>query len=246
VVLLLLWLEEKKMKINQKGFSVVEILIVIVVVGLLGVAGWFVYGHQKSTKQSSTTQAKSATSSSKETSTSVDRYAGWKTYKSSVEGFSFRYPADWELSNTLDARDTSTKESAALKASNNFTLSFDVYSPSDVAREFVCANCVFNGATKLETPNYGKSLYLVVDSNVVNNQPFQTLSISEYGKRDEQALKGWPYYTSKTNPGYVVRWSGSYSRPGEAGEELLYSTYDDFIGKPEVKTAKQILESLAY
>lgn len=36
------------MKTNQKGFSVVEILIVIVAVGLLGAVGWLVYDRQKS------------------------------------------------------------------------------------------------------------------------------------------------------------------------------------------------------
>lgn len=36
------------MKSNQKGFSVVEILIVIVVVGLFGAVGWLVYDRQKS------------------------------------------------------------------------------------------------------------------------------------------------------------------------------------------------------
>lgn len=36
------------MKYNQKRFSVVEILIIIVMIGLLGVAGWFVYDHQSS------------------------------------------------------------------------------------------------------------------------------------------------------------------------------------------------------
>lgn len=36
------------MKANQKGFSVVEILVVVVVVGLLGAAGWLVYDRQKS------------------------------------------------------------------------------------------------------------------------------------------------------------------------------------------------------
>jgi prepilin-type N-terminal cleavage/methylation domain-containing protein len=35
------------MKSNQKGFSVVEILIVIVVVGLLSAVGWLVYDRQK-------------------------------------------------------------------------------------------------------------------------------------------------------------------------------------------------------
>lgn len=36
------------MKANQKGFSVVEILIVIVIVGLLGAVGWLAYDRQKS------------------------------------------------------------------------------------------------------------------------------------------------------------------------------------------------------
>lgn len=36
------------MKNNQKGFSVVEIFIVIVVIGLIGAVGWLVYSRQKS------------------------------------------------------------------------------------------------------------------------------------------------------------------------------------------------------
>jgi prepilin-type N-terminal cleavage/methylation domain-containing protein len=46
------------MKVNQKGFSVVEILVVIVVVGLLGAVGWLVHDRQKSktdNRQASTT-----------------------------------------------------------------------------------------------------------------------------------------------------------------------------------------------
>jgi type II secretory pathway pseudopilin PulG len=35
------------MKFNQKGFSVVEILILIVIVGLLGAVGWLVFDRQK-------------------------------------------------------------------------------------------------------------------------------------------------------------------------------------------------------
>ncbi len=45
--------KEDTMKTNQKGFSVVEILIIIVVVGLLGTLGWLVYDSIKS-KTSST------------------------------------------------------------------------------------------------------------------------------------------------------------------------------------------------
>ena len=48
------------MKINQKGFSVVEILVVVVVVGLLGAVGWLVYDRQKSNTDSKNTAAQTS------------------------------------------------------------------------------------------------------------------------------------------------------------------------------------------
>lgn len=46
------------MKVNQKGFSAVEILVTVVVVGLLGAVGWLVYDRQKSnTSETSNTLA---------------------------------------------------------------------------------------------------------------------------------------------------------------------------------------------
>jgi prepilin-type N-terminal cleavage/methylation domain-containing protein len=44
------------MKSNQKGFSVVEILIVIVVVGLLGAVGWLLYDRQQSKSSNASNQ----------------------------------------------------------------------------------------------------------------------------------------------------------------------------------------------
>jgi prepilin-type N-terminal cleavage/methylation domain-containing protein len=54
------------MKVDQKGFSVVEILIVLVIVGFLGAVGWLVYkDHHKDLKSSvSSTQNTTTTSSS--------------------------------------------------------------------------------------------------------------------------------------------------------------------------------------
>jgi Tfp pilus assembly protein PilV len=42
------------MKANQKGFSVVETLLVIVVVGLFGAVGWLVYDRQKNKESAKT------------------------------------------------------------------------------------------------------------------------------------------------------------------------------------------------
>lgn len=55
------------MKANEKGFSVVEILIVVVVVGLLGAVGWLVYDRQKNKTDNSTTTQTSQQEKKQET-----------------------------------------------------------------------------------------------------------------------------------------------------------------------------------
>lgn len=93
------------MKANQKGFSVVEMLIVIVVIGLLGTVGWLVYDRQSSKtnkEQTVNTQTQSETSnkdtSKKEEVKPADESANWKEEKNVDFGFSYKYPSDngWE------------------------------------------------------------------------------------------------------------------------------------------------------
>ncbi len=57
----------KLTKRNQKGFSVVEILIVIVVIGLLGAVGWLVYDRQKSKDNSTQPTAQQENQAKKST-----------------------------------------------------------------------------------------------------------------------------------------------------------------------------------
>ena len=86
------------MKINQKGFSVVEILIVIVVVGLLGAVGWLVYDRQKD-KPSDNTAATSTTktSATPQTSETVDPYKDWQSYCDTRAKSCLKYPQGWNL-----------------------------------------------------------------------------------------------------------------------------------------------------
>lgn len=55
------------MKAHQKGFSVVELLVVVVVVGLLGAVGWLVYDRQKSKTDNNTTTQTSQEEKKQET-----------------------------------------------------------------------------------------------------------------------------------------------------------------------------------
>lgn len=83
------------MKINQKGFSVVEILVIIVVVGLLGAVGWLVYDRQKSKNneqpvtQSSSPQQKIEETSKQEAKT-ADPNKGYLVVKE--WGLRFKLP----------------------------------------------------------------------------------------------------------------------------------------------------------
>jgi Tfp pilus assembly protein PilV len=87
-------------KTNQSGFSIVEALLILVVVGILGFTGWYVY-HTKQTsdKDYSATNSTVPTYKKTNTSSAANAYAGWKTYSSSNGlGLSFKYPATWTVS----------------------------------------------------------------------------------------------------------------------------------------------------
>lgn len=88
------------MKANQKGFSVVEILIVIVVVGLLGAVGWLVYDRQKnkSDDKATTTQTSEQKQEApkEEAKTASKCDTSLKELKSVKIGISFCYPETWK------------------------------------------------------------------------------------------------------------------------------------------------------
>jgi prepilin-type N-terminal cleavage/methylation domain-containing protein len=89
------------MKSNQKGFSVIEILLVIVVVGLIGTVGWLVYDRQNSDTDAQANQ----NSVQEQGNTEEDQPIGdkdtsnvpegWTTYDNETLGFSFNYPSEY-------------------------------------------------------------------------------------------------------------------------------------------------------
>jgi prepilin-type N-terminal cleavage/methylation domain-containing protein len=84
-----------KASTNQKGFGVVEVIIVLVVLALIAVGGWYVWRAQNRGDESQ----KSGTNQTS------DKYAGWKTYTDTVGRFSLKHPADWTATSTRDESD---------------------------------------------------------------------------------------------------------------------------------------------
>jgi hypothetical protein len=77
------------------GFSVLAALLMLVIVGILGFTGWFVYHSQKTADKSYDSESSTHTDSTKNQTTANDEYAGWKTYESTDKSLSFKYPGDW-------------------------------------------------------------------------------------------------------------------------------------------------------
>lgn len=76
---------------SQKGFTLVEVLLVIIAVALVGGVSYYVYDSQKDNKSPApqTSQQKATTSDQQE----KDLTADWKSYEG--KDFSVKYPKDW-------------------------------------------------------------------------------------------------------------------------------------------------------
>jgi hypothetical protein len=116
----------------------------------------------------------------------------------------------------------------------------------DAAYNKGCPTCQFTKVEGVQPPNFPKQLYMVVTSRVVDQLPFQVLSLSDHDVITRQGSTAYAYYPSVTNPGFIVKWDGSYREYATDGSNILFSDLQTFTGKPEVAIAKLILESVSY
>jgi type II secretory pathway pseudopilin PulG len=89
-------------KNKQHGFSVIEGLLILVIVGLLGFVGWYVWNSQNITDKLLDSSAKSSgvvvkTSKKKiaPPPSAADPTANWVTYTSKTGQYSLKYPSNW-------------------------------------------------------------------------------------------------------------------------------------------------------
>jgi len=79
---------------NQNGFSAIEGLLILVIVGIIGFTGWFVW--QSNNKVSDNLKGNSSTADFAKTKKSpVDPTANWTSYSSPVGNFTVQYPKTW-------------------------------------------------------------------------------------------------------------------------------------------------------
>jgi hypothetical protein len=101
-----------KLRNNQQGFTGIEGFLVIAVVVLIGVVGFMVYNNHKkatsvATVAATTPKPATTTAPAKAPAPTVpDPYAGWKSYTSSLQGLSFKYPANWVVTDVASQNST--------------------------------------------------------------------------------------------------------------------------------------------
>jgi hypothetical protein len=88
---------------TERGFSAVEAIVIVLIIAVIGVAGWLVWRHHH-TKKIATTTSNSTTQQKQQSSgtQTTDPYAGWKSYTDTgytlASGISVKYPAGWQVS----------------------------------------------------------------------------------------------------------------------------------------------------
>ncbi|MCB9819989.1 hypothetical protein H6796_01655 [Candidatus Nomurabacteria bacterium] len=91
-----------EMRKNQKGFGVIEILLIVAVIGLTVAVGWLFLDRQKNNDpvnkvDSSDNSTETATESPKENIKKADETVNWLSYSSPKNTYSIKVPDGWSI-----------------------------------------------------------------------------------------------------------------------------------------------------
>jgi type II secretory pathway pseudopilin PulG len=81
---------------TQKGFALMEGLLIILILAIIGFGGYYVWNSQKNTNKSLNNADKASQSISAANSSAAGN--NFSTYNSTLGGFSFKYPSNWMIS----------------------------------------------------------------------------------------------------------------------------------------------------
>jgi prepilin-type N-terminal cleavage/methylation domain-containing protein len=150
---------------SSSGFSIIEVLLVLVVVGILGFTGWYVY-HARQTSDKDYTVATQST-------VPASPYASWKTGSLQFERVSYQYPSNWAITNTSHA--SNLTEGCVTPGYDNVTLT----SPSGHQIQLrTGVSCIGDGGAKeygsVSVKSLGQNGYLVLENTPPGLDPDAT------------------------------------------------------------------------
>lgn len=252
---------------NQEGFSVVETLMLLIIIVLIGAAGWLVYRDNKKTPTAikvTTSTASSTTNTSSSAGPNQAQYAGWLSFCSSYGGLCLKYPSNWKLSQVSYTPGTSPTTGQEVNT---------ITSPSTTVTVSYMPSALVTGSRRDETIKV-VGVTATAISNLKVYKLIDQLSSSQYAVEDFVTLNSAahaldtaatpftagakiaagaePPYHQFTNP----------ERPSDIGQQLLAVTISNgnagnniftsnaaaqaWLTSAEVVTASQILDSVTY
>jgi hypothetical protein len=243
---------------NNKGFTLVEALLIVLVVAVIGFGGYYVWQNQR---KDDTTKANSTSSTSPNSVTksgSTDPYQGWKSYCSSLGGLCIKYPSSWTY-----AQDTSNSGPAGSEVNT-------ITSPSHKVVVVYAPDVQLGGTGVSETsnvvdvtPNKAGDFAVVQLVNTVKTSGSYTADVFATPQDSTSSQDKWTKGTSITNS-YTPQWH-QFINPKQAGSprnQLLAVTPDGnpftlnrfnsaadaqaWLSSSEVKIAIQILTTVSY
>ena len=242
-----------KLQKDQKGFSAVEVVLVLVIVALVGAIGFLVYKNQHKTKAApvaSTTTTKSTTTTPTKTVTAPDPYAGWKTYTSPLNsGLSFKYPADWQFPNPATTIPAPNNQGGVENDSVVYS-ALPQGGPFTTTNQYMCVSIDEYSANGWDASNWtlgkelsseqltlgGKSATL---STFAGDTPMQSQLILH----SSNVPSGNHFVATKNN--YVVSVQAAFNNCQQAADNVgITNKQADFNQQPETDIAKKIIESI--
>ncbi len=224
---------------NQRGVAMVlELILVAVVAAVLAIVGYRYYQSRHTAKPKSNSSAQTA---------KKDPYAGWKTYTSTAEGISFKYPPTWMLTKDPMVKDDQGKtyEKATFTGPNIFNFQFGLQYLDGIGGG--CDDCSIFEVDPVTIPNYvgGDRTNIVIQGRTTGQMASSIGLNGDTGNFSTVVGEGvsFNFTTSKLGDPYRLLFTGSY-QVGQGDPQVFpYATFKD---KPEIKDAKLLLQSLKY
>lgn len=88
-----------KKRIGQNGFHLIMIPLIVIIIGIIGFAGWYVYKSNTNTNKS--LDNVSANGPTKATPTASPTPSAWKTYNEDMHDITFEYPIDASVKDAI-------------------------------------------------------------------------------------------------------------------------------------------------
>jgi hypothetical protein len=235
----------------ERGFTLVEVLIIFVILCVIGGVGYLTYHNHYDTKKSSSTSTAKNTIPNAVAADSP--YTGWDTYASDLGGFSFRYPATgWTLNSfdslgnkqtgsEVDGKDE-TQVSLTENTGQGLSLGLTQYSININIGNQSSMN-TDNAAVTYSLGTAGSKLSNGIVSWQTSENTFNTSSVPKCGNVGIVMLaasSGNNLYFPLSNEQYLNYHAGFCQGPGQT----LSLSYQQQIDSPEFTVAKEVLASI--